>query len=366
LGFLIKFNNQNLDEELPKVVRVTRNLLQATRQRNETRYNTNIRINNFGSYWILLEQFISGNIYTTLIRNTLNYKGSQISDLSLRNEIEKVSILLENNTNINNSLIELEEFEYFGGLIHLLEPKELNEYFPEYIHFFIEVFDNKISSSLKLRALIACGFEGIYTKNCRMGEMYYFGKNGNWTTILTSEKEDVSKSVIELINKYYQYNGTPETKLNAIVNDWLQNNSENRTWKYYFIKYPEFTSKLNYFVNAKLFEARILGTEGSNPLVAYHISPYVLTACKRINNKHICNADDCYLQYSGNSPLMLKNGITLTPTQQGWHIDYNHKLLSSDLKKQYHIDEDSNILKEIDNRDRIQIVVDFINDIYKL
>ncbi|GAT62889.1 DUF262 domain-containing protein [Paludibacter jiangxiensis] len=363
LSYYIKFDTTEFENELQKVVRVIRNLLQATRQRNETKYNTNIRINNFGSYWILLEQFLSGNIDQSLTGKSINNKGTQISDASLYNEIEKASILNNGDSNISTALISLEEFEYFGGLIHLLKPKELHQNYPDYIQYFKEIFDNNIPSSLKTRALIASDFKGIFTKDCRMGGMRYFGKNGNWTTVLTSEKEDVSDSVIEFVNTYSQYTGTPESRLQKIINNWLQKNPDDRTWKYYFIKYPEFTSKLNYYVCNTLFESRILGTEGTNPLVAYHISPYVLTVCEIINNKTICNANDCYLQYSGHSPLILKNGITLTCNQQGWQINDDKKLLSESIRKKYQLD-DSNILREIDNRDRIVLAIDFIKDVF--
>lgn len=366
LSYLIKFDTIEFEEELQKVVRVVRNLLQATRQRNETKYNTNIRINYFGSYWILLEQFISGSLYQSLTDNSINNKGTQISDGSLENEIVKASILLNGNSIINEALIDLEEFEYFGGLIHILKPKELCQNYPDYIQFIKEIFDNKIPSSLKLRALIASGFNGLYIKPCRMGEMWYFGKNKNWATILTGESTDVSDSVIKFLNNYSQTSGTPESKLNVIINDWLQNNREDRTWKHYFIKYPEFTSKLNYYAWPNDYESRILGTEGSNPLVAYHISPYVLTVCARIKNNNICNISDCYLQYSGHSPLILKNGVSLTSTQQGWKINDERKLLSSEFLETYQIQTGSNILKEIDNRDRIELAISFINDILTL
>lgn len=371
LSYFIKFDTTEFEDELQKVVRVIRNLLQATRQRNETKYNTNIRINNFGSYWILLEQFLSGNIYLSLTDNSINNKGTQISDASLDNEIEKASILLIGDSNINDALIGLEEFEYFGGLIHLLKPKELHQNYPHYIQYFKEIFDNNIPSSLKIRALIACGFKGIYTKPCRMGEMWYFGKNRNWTTILTYDdkenkevKENISNSIIELFKQFSIIEGVTEYRLQTIINNWLSKNYNDRTWRHYFIKYPEFTSKLNYYVSNTLFESRILGTEGSNPLVAYHISPYVLTVCEKINNKTICNANDCYLQYSGHSPLILKNGITLICTQQGWQINDDKKPLSDSFYQKYQIEEGSNILKEIDSRDRIELAIDFIKDVF--
>ena len=86
LKFMIDNKLPSANEDLMQNIRVIRNLLQATRQRNETKYNTNIRINNFGSYWILFSQVLGNNIYTKLQDPILNNKGTQISDVSLKNE----------------------------------------------------------------------------------------------------------------------------------------------------------------------------------------------------------------------------------------------------------------------------------------
>ncbi|MCB9247039.1 MAG: hypothetical protein H6613_00010 [Ignavibacteriales bacterium] len=146
-----------------------------------------------------------------------------------------------------------------------------------------------------------------------MGETYYFGRIGNWDTILTSEEPSISTSIFSLIDMYNQSSKTTTVdKLEEIKSNWLNKNQTDRSYKYYFLKYPEFTSKLNYYVWPNDYEIRMLGTEGSNPLVAYHISPFVLTVCKRINDKKVCDEDQCFIQYSGNSPLILKNGVTLT------------------------------------------------------
>jgi hypothetical protein len=366
---LIKFDTNAINDELIKVVRVIRNLLQSTRQRNETKYNTNIRINNFGNYWILLEQLFSGNIYRSLTNHSIINKGTQISESSIENETKKAQILITEDSLTNNALTTIEELDYFGGLIHILKPTELYNRYQEFLPLLKEIFSNKISSSLKIRAMIACGFKGVYIKNCRMGGMWYFGKNGNWSTILTNdndEKENISTSIIELFRQYSQQQGTPESKLHTIIEHWLDKNSNDRSWKHYFIKHPEFTSRLNYYAWPNDYEIRLLGSEGSNPLVAYHISPFVLTICKKINDNQICEEKYCYLQYSGQSPLALKNGLTLTSTFDGWLIDGNITLLPDSLFEKYHIEKGLNILKEFDVRDRIELTIDFINDIAKL
>jgi hypothetical protein len=200
-----------------------------------------------------------------------------------------------------------------------------------------------------------------------MGETYYFGRKGNWDVILTSEEAIISTSIILLLDLYTQSNkSTAIDKLEEIKTSWFNKYSMDRSYKYYFLKYQEFTSKLNYFVWPNDYEIRMLGTEGSNPLVAYHISPYVLTVCRKINAKNKCDEDQCYLQYSGNSPLVLKNGMKMTSKLEGWLIP-KHSLIDSSIISKYSLSSinDEYILNDNTNKDRIEIAIDFINDILK-
>lgn len=365
LKFMIDHKLSNATESLEQNIRVIRNLLQATRQRNETKYNTNIRINNFGSYWMLFRQLLSNDIHTKLQDPTLNNKGTQISDTSLKNEIEKAKILQSSNKYIQVALMEIEEFPFFGGLIHQLKPSVNYPKLPEYLKAIQDIWNDAVNDTLRIQALIACGFDGLKIKDTKMGETYYFGRIGNWDVILTSEQETISKSILSLIDSYNLSSKTTAVdKLLDIKNNWLAINQTDRTYKYYFLKYPEFTSKLNYYVWPNDLEIRMLGTEGSNPLVAYHISPFVLTICRRINDKNVCDENNCYLQYSRNSPLILQNGITMTSKEDGWQIP-KHSLIDSTTVPKYSLVavNDFYILKETDKKDRIEIALEFIKSI---
>lgn len=364
LNFMIDNKLSTVNEALNSNIKVIRNLLQATRQRNETKYNTNIRINNFGSYWMLFRQLLSNDIYKKLQEQSLNNKGSQISDASLKNEIEKTKILQANNQSINSALIGLEEYPFFGGLIHQMKPSINYSKFPDYLKAVDEIWSDAINDTLRIQTLIACGFDGLKIKDTKMGETYYFGRKGNWDIILTSEEDLISTSVLSLLDSYNKsIKTTVIDKLEEIKTTWLNNNSD-RSYKYYFLKYPEFTSKLNYYVWPNDYEIRMLGTEGSNPLVAYHISPFVLTICRKINDKNVCDENQCYLQYSGNSPLILQNGITMTSKEEGWQIP-KHSLIDSAIVAKYSLVavNDFYILKETDKKDRIEIALEFIKSI---
>jgi hypothetical protein len=366
IHYLLKHKSKEVNDGLRYYIRIVRNLLQATRQSNDTKYNTNVRINNWGNYWSLFKQLETENAYQSL-QQQIDSKLTLITDGILNYERIKAKIILDDEA-IKTPLFSLEEFNYFGSLIHQLKPQDNINKLKDYSRIIREIWNDKISDTLIIQALIACDFRGVHIKDCKMGEMWYFGKKGNWSTILTNEEDKISKSIILLLDRYIvQPGNSAENRLKAIVEDWFRINKDDRSWKYYFMKYSAFTIGLNYYVWPNDYELRILGTEGSNPLLAFHINPFVLTVCRTINDKKICDEKYCYQQYSGNSPLNLKNGVTLTSTLEGWLIDNKTVTFSPEIISIYKLEQrDTNfILKENNSKDRIEIAVDFINDITK-
>lgn len=360
LKYLIIHGNPVEFDNLTDYLRILRNLLQARRQKNNTKYNTNVRINDFGNYWKLFSQLLVDKPYDQLLSNKINNKGTDISDQSLTNENEKAQLRQK-----GICLNKLEEFKYFGGQIQQLFPFINTNNVDEITETIYAIWSDDVYDSLKIRALITSGFGGVYVKHTKMGESWYFGKKENWDYILTNDDPAISGILQELILKYSQKIGDTESRLREIIQDWLSVNSQDRSWKYYFIKYFQFLSNLNYFVWDNDFNLRLLGTEGSNPLVAYHINPYVLTICKLINDKSICDEHDCYLQYSGTSPLKLKNGLEMFCEFEGWRIMKGSVGLNEDVLSKFNIEEYAvhYLLKDTNDKDRIEIAIDFINDV---
>lgn len=366
LQHIVKFKKYEVDERLINYVRIIRNLFQITRYKSDTKFINDIRLNYFGDYYSVFYKLNSENPYETLINEEIPFKGSRFLESTIKYEIEKAKILQSNESN-NGALLSIENIEDFGGLIHQLKPELTKSKLQNYLQAIKEIWNNSISDTLRIQALIACGFKKLYIKDTKMGKTYYFGKKGNWSVILTNEDDEISRSIINLLNTYLNIQ-VPESdkKLQAIVDDWLVSNATDRSYKYYFLKYPGFTSKLNYFVWPNDYEIRMLGTEGSNPLVAYHINPFVLTVCRKVNNKSVCDENQCYLQYSGNSPLILKNGVTMTCTKEGWLMPVNSIITSSIISKySLVLANDYYLLKDNDKKDRIEIAVDLITDILK-
>lgn len=362
LKYLIIHGNPVEFDNLTDYLRILRNLLQARRQKNNTKYNTNVRINDFGNYWKLFSQLIVNDPFDKLVSRTIVNKGTDISDQSLNNEVEKAQLRRQ-----GKKLNKHEEFKYLDSQLHLwisfIKTNDENQI----VESIYEIWSDTICDSIKISALITCGFEGVFVKDTKMGESWYFGKTGNWNYILTNDEPSLSVVFQEFVLKYLVKTGNAETRLKEIIKEWLLINNQNRTWKYYFVKYSQFLSNLNYFVWGNDFNLRLLGTEGSNPLVAYHINPYVLTVCKLVNNITICDERDCYLQYSGTSPLKLKNGLEMYCEEEGWRIMKGSCLLEIDIISKFNIEEFNihYLLKETPDKDRIEIVLDFLNELIK-
>lgn len=363
---LLRYKIDNPQSNETQYIRIIRNLLQATRQRNDTKYNMNIRINEFGNYLKLFEQLSTKDVYQTICHTIIDNKDTKISDEVLKNEKDKATLIMEG---YGNAIFRLEEFRYFGGLLHCLDPLTNKDKLLDYVEAVREIWSSKsISDILIVRALIASGFRGIYIKNGGMGEMWYFGKTENWSTILTATS-NVGDCIVKLLDRYLLCAvGTPKEKLETIVAQWKEENADKRNWKHYFMSYDCFlSSRYNYFAWGSGFEIRMLGSEGASPLLAYHISPYVLAVCRAIDDKSICDEAWCYQQYSGNSPLILKNGITLTCTNSGWVINTPEIVIPNDVLSAFNIQTNEQgimLLTENNDMDRVEIAVEFCKSVF--
>ena len=301
LSFVIKFKITDVNNELKEYIRVVRNVLQATRQRKEIVFNSNVRINSFGKYWKLFHQLMSEKNTYECFEKHIDNKETDISDTALFNEKKKAEIILQGNIDLNSGILSIEELQLTGGLIHQFRPTENKQKLAEYAGVIDEIWSN--DDSLIVGGLIASGFKGFYTKNCKLGEMRFFGRKSRWNTILTSEDEDISESIIRFLDNYVSKNGNSSIgKIRSIIDDYL-NDIKFKGWQYYFLKYPKMLTKSNYFAWKGDFRIRILGSDGSNPLLAYHIDPYVFVISNLLADD-ICEEKDCYSQYGNESGLI--------------------------------------------------------------
>ena len=373
VSYAIKYNLKEVNSELRYNIRVIRNLLQATRQKDgDIKYSTNVRINSFGKYWKLFNkiqgEFDEGkfsNVYELLLKNIDN-KETDISDDALNNEKEKAQIIINNISNqvIIEAIFKLEEYKHFGGLIHNLNPQKNIDKLIAWSKSVREIWN--CSDELIVASLIACNFGGFNTKK----DFWFWGQRNDWNKILVGQNKvdnNLSEPIILLLNKYDEKKSSnstlkPQKILEEIIWEFL-NSLTNKNWQYYFCKYKEnFLKNSNYYWwNTDEFEHEILGSTGNNPLLSYHINPYVKAVSNRLDNT-ICQEKLCYERYRYESYLILENNFKLYSKQDGWHIIIpEDQIISDEIRKKYDINE-KNIFSESNEKDRIEVAVDFCKE----
>jgi major membrane immunogen (membrane-anchored lipoprotein) len=378
VSYALKYKLRKANDNLIYYTRVIRNLLQATRQRKENVYELDIRINDFGKYWKLFRQLLEKpNVYERLLDDPAN-KQIEFKKKALDNEKEKAGIIMDNiskNQQVINALFRLEDFEHFKGLIHILKPKENANKLTDFSKAVWEIWSDE-NDNLALAALIACDFNGLFIRHCNGGkwETYIYGVEYK-NTILTfdddkrSEEENkISVCIIKLINEYLLKNGTARERLERIISDKFKDLKE-RDWRFYFLKhYDKMLKNGSYFAWGSDFIVESLWSNSNNPLVAYHINPYI-TAVMLLLDKEIYDENKCWVLNSNVSKLILKNRIKLTCENDGWHIKMPEgQDIPEELMKKYNIGSqyilcDTNEDGTYNEKDRIEIAVDFCKDI---
>lgn len=368
LQFIIQKSINNSTESLNDFARVIRNLLLRVRQRNDTVYNSNLRVD-FLQKGIsdILKYFIPINNIYDLLNSDSQMKLQSFSSDSLNFEKQKASIIKKIPT-AKAIIHKLEDHELLGGSIHNFDIENQTANLSMLSDAFYEIWDTK-NDSLIIRAINTVDEFCIDAGNSKLDEKYFFGNSERWHTILTitdSNADKIIKIFPLFLLQYCKAKGkTSQAKLQSLINDWL-NKNQATSWSYYFIKYPEITSTANNLYTWKNdFEIRNLG---GNTLLSYHINPYVRSVAKIIDDDSICNLNQCYGQYADESPLRLANGVELHCKNDGWNIilpdDFNlSKKIISEFSLQEVIKNEEYLLTETNAKDRIEIAVDFCNKV---
>ena len=375
---MFSFIHNKPNGRLDYYLRVIRNLLYAIRQRNETKYNTNVRVNEFEKYWKLFEQLQDDDVYNLLSNDNSKFDADILKD-SLEHEKQKAKLLNEKN---RKSLFALEDQSFLFGYLRNFDLKNNADKINEYAEIVPKIF-NYENKSLVVRALIASDFEGVWIRPCALGHNYYFGSN--WETVLTyaGKNEELNinlnDSLVKFLNNYISRNeSSVETKLQGIIDDWLKANAGKRGWRYYFIKYKDFTDnelKSNYYCwnvkkekNYDTFQIEMLSYENSNPLSGYHKNAFIYTVCELANNSNseICEKPKrCDARYKDESFLYLeKNKKHFYCRDEGLEIN-DLSGITKDMLEKYNIDENEKRLKPNENMDMIEVAVAFLKDLDK-
>jgi len=385
IAYCLKFNLTNFSNKdylsIKHCVRVIRNLLQAQRQRKDISYEADLSINDFKNYWKLINELLEAEIYKILPAKIPDFSNKMTKQL--KEEIKKAVLINSSENEIQRNEIQrvlfmLEDFDYFKGLIHVLNIDKNKDKLNEYLTAIREIWSNK--DPLIIRAMIASGFIG-YGKDCAhfKAKARYFGKKDNkkdnWYFILTNDIDnEIAKNIVSLLDNFIAIKDklTTQEKMQKIISE-ARNNFTKNNWQYYFLEYTEIldNSEFYYFAfyNNDDFNVRIFTTDGISPLLALHINAYVSVICNNNEVKNYCKSEyDCSTVYDNTSPLILKNGLKLFCEKEGWRLDETEMNAGTNknyqsVKKEY-ISGSDNILRDYKDLDRIQTVIKFIKEIY--
>lgn len=360
--------------QLKDYLRVVRNLLFTVRQPNQSKrieFTTNLRLPNVSEYCRFIDAFAAelGSTDNKSVYQILSEKEfSGFSRDSIANEKIKGTLIV-NNPELKLSIQRLEEHPDIQG--NLSNFKLSTTDIERKIAAFLTVWDGSVSNSLIIRALLSVGDYSIMTHEySSLGEIWYFGSSESWNRILTTgdkeERIQVSSVLDKFLSEFCIADGiNASEKLQYMIDAFT---AEERDWLYYFVKYRTMTDNpyrnqnLNLFTwQGEGFEINNLGNSGKQPLHSYHLNPY-LTALRMMF------ADDQNLtlywgRFTDSSYIKVANKIRIKCNRLGWEITpLEDFILDDEIIVKYNLDRINNtyILIETDDKDKIEVAVDFI------
>jgi len=353
---------EDITDNLRNIVRLIRNLLNRIRglKQSQLYYTQNLRYENINAILKVITSILDKNIYNDLPSIDIDLKYTAISQDSLKQEIQKAK-LINSNSSFRELIFELEDFKYLKGDIHNFLIKDVSK-FEEYKNIVINIYSNSNDTKI-IQAMLTCEDYRLWRGWADGSSKYFFGKNNYWEIILTADKKAFFH---KFLDNYLEH----DKSLEQMKNDFLQNYNS-KDWRYYFIKYnemldtdPKLSKDNNTYAWYDDFSLEKMGGTNMN---AYHINPYIRTlAIKNNLSYHV-------YKWAGYSLLSIDGKIKeLTSVKEGWKIlfsdafnDVNINSLISkyNLQNQY---ANSYIFKIQDDRDRIEEMSDFIDDLNKI
>jgi len=349
-----------LNSELKELIRVARNLMIRIRHLKQGYINYTNDLS-FENVYYLINIFLkltNQEIYNELTLKNIDISKSGINKMSINHEIEKAK-RISTNLSIKNEICRLEDFRYLKGDITYFLSTDESE-----LSYFNSALQNIFSETddLIIRSLLTIGDYKKYIGWSILGYKYYFGKNNSWEIILTPNNlfdiENI-KRYSDFFKNFIVCYKTNSNSLTEMINSFVIN-CVVKDWRYYFIKYEEMLKDFrpndnNTFAWKNGFEMEKMG--GSN-LNAYHTNPYINTIAKKLNK------EQNFVQFDEYSFLKYKK-LIIYCYEDGWHI---YKISDDIFQKQkdkfnlIQVD-DYFVLNETGNFDRIEILIELINEI---
>jgi hypothetical protein len=378
LSFCNKENIQTADSELKDFVRVVRNLLLTVRQPNQSKrieYTTNLRLPNVSEYCRFIDAFakeIKGQKKKSVYQLLSEKEFSGFTKENIANEKSKASLIV-NQPKLKVSIHKLEEHPQLQGNISNF--KLNTDKVADKIDAFIEIWNNDTEDSLIIRAMLTIDDFSVMTHSySSLDEIWFFGCKDNWNRILTStdknERIKVSDTLDKFLIEFNKANGaTTNEKLQYLIDNYKPTE---RDWRFYFVKYKAITKNpfrnLNVFTwqDKQGFDINHLGNSGNQPLHSYHLNSYLIVLQQMFSN------NDKVILYWGRftdlSLLSVEDKINICCKSNGWQITpIENYVVDKKTIAKHNLNQQGNEfwLTETASKDRIEIAIDFINDLLK-
>lgn len=376
LTYCTKNSIKQVDDELKDLVRIVRNLLLTVRQPNQSRrieYVSNLRLPNVSEYCKFIDAIIekkeeekNKSFYQLLVENEFSGFGRDY----IQNEKAKAEVILSN-PNLKKEILSLEEHPQIQGNTANFKLDSID--IGNKLKAFTEIWSDKIDSNLIVRALLTIDDYSIRTHSySALGDIWFFGCKQYWNRILTRTSNDTvsifSNTLDEFLTIYLKSKGnSTDEKLNSLIENHRSNIKD---WRYYFIKYESFTK--NTYLNLNIFtwndengfDINYLGNSGNYPLHSYHLNPYLIALSTFFNmNKKVTLF---WGRFAELSYIVVSNAVNINVSKNGWLIStIGNFEIQLNLITKYKLEQSNAIyiLRDSNSRDKIEIAVDFINDI---
>jgi hypothetical protein len=283
-----------------------------------------------------------------VLRGIIPDKSPGYNENQKREEIKKQAWLLKNDDK-KDSLFRLEDHSLLRGAIDIIGVER-----PELFEKFILLFTND-GHSLINRALLTFG---DYSQSLGWnGWRNMFGRANTWRELFVksnrrgSDFEHTKKILCRLLSALPE--NDIEAYLNSIIEAYITDDTPQKSWRYYFVKYPLMNAGVSGMYcrcseSGKLentYEIIMMNTPHS--LTGYHWDPFLYTLSKELPD--IVTLENYY------SPLKINRvGASLRCFNNHWELT-----LADGTKKEYPIPQENNI----DIEDRLDIARKIIKNI---
>lgn len=259
---LVKCKEKATDANLRDFLRVVRNFLYSIRKTEKMAFNSGIELKELSGYAKYLDEVLGEKeVYAGLSSKEVS-EGTFQNMSAFHHEVEKAKWICAHPAE-KTALFRLEEHDLLRGFLRNLPWQDgsgIN--MPRLCEAFFAVFGSpwqqeteKVSDKLVARALVACGFQGILNRGIRKYTWWAYcfgGDEPHWRFVLTYHKDmhlkehtgrqNLLSALQRLFKLYIEQSGTPEERLQAIIDNFLMQTENKKSPLYYLVKYPDLWS----------------------------------------------------------------------------------------------------------------------------